>query len=69
MATMIQQQMSNMGSSTFEPLTQKRLPLVHILTSKPENDDEKVRSLTINSFSLSKYFSSESRTIQFRKDH
>lgn len=44
MATMIQQQPSQkMGSSTLEPLLQKRFPLVHILTSKPENDDEKVR--------------------------
>ena len=69
MATMIQQQMTKMGSSTFEPLTQKRLPLVHILTSKPENDDEKVRSLIVNSFSSFESLSSESRTIQFRKDH
>ena len=44
MTTMIQQQQqqSTMGSTTLETLTQKRFPLVHILTSKPENEDEKV---------------------------
>ena len=41
MATLIQQQLS-MKSILLEPIQQKRLPLVHVLTSKTENDEEKV---------------------------
>ncbi len=41
MATLIQQQPS-IKSIILEPIQQKRLPLVHVLTSKPESDEEKV---------------------------
>ena len=42
MATLIQQQPS-MKSTTFETLSQKRFPLVHVLTSRTESVEEKVR--------------------------
>jgi hypothetical protein len=41
MSTLTQQQPST-KSILLEPIPQKRLPLVHVLTSKPENDEEKV---------------------------
>jgi hypothetical protein len=41
MATLIQQQ-PTMRNTILEPLSQNRLPLVHVLTSKPESDEEKV---------------------------
>ena len=41
MATLTQQQ-PTMRSTLLEPLPQKHFPLVHILTSKPENDEVKV---------------------------
>ncbi len=41
MATLTQQQ-PPMRNTILEPLLQKRLPLVHVLTSKIESDEEKV---------------------------
>jgi hypothetical protein len=41
MATLTQQQ-PNLRNLTFETTPQKRFPLVHVLTSKSESDEEKV---------------------------
>lgn len=41
MATLTQQPI-NIKNTILEPILQRRLPLVHVLTSKSENDEEKV---------------------------
>lgn len=41
MATLTQQA-TYIKNTILEPITQRRFPLVHVLTSKTDNDDEKV---------------------------
>ena len=69
MATITEQQ-STMKSVTLTTMQEKRFPLVHILTSKPEQDDEKVRScLSLAEEENHWFLRLERRTIPFREDH